>query len=92
LYAAITCRAANGLPPDGYRPDQRLSASEALSAFTFGAAHAARQEQRRGRLCVGYAADLTVFDRDPLTCEPARLLDARVLLTIIDGEVVYRAP
>jgi predicted amidohydrolase YtcJ len=92
LYAAITCASPEGDPPDGYRPDQRLSAAEALAAFTLGAARAAHQEDRRGTLLPGYFADLTVVDIDPLTCEPAQLLRARVMMTVINGEVVYRAP
>jgi predicted amidohydrolase YtcJ len=92
LYAAITCRAKSGEPPDGFLPDQRLSAREALAAFTVGAARAAHQEDRRGRLLPGCAADLTVLDVDPLAADPRELLRARVLLTILDGEVVYSAP
>ncbi|MBL8804841.1 MAG: amidohydrolase [Planctomycetes bacterium] len=92
LYAAITCATPSGEPPDGFRPDQRLTAAEALSAFTWGAARAAHQEARRGRLEPGYFADLTVVDLDPLAVEPVQLLRARVLATIINGEVVYRAP
>ncbi|MCC7013579.1 MAG: amidohydrolase [Planctomycetes bacterium] len=92
LYAAITCSARDGQPPQGFLPDQRLSAREALAGFTWGAARAARQEQRRGALWPGYAADLTVLDVDPLACAPAALLTARVLSTIIDGELVYSAP
>lgn len=89
LYAAITCAGPDGEPREGYRPDQRLSAAEALSAFTIGAARAAHQEQRRGRLLPGYFADLTVLDVDPLECAPAELLKARVLATVINGELVY---
>lgn len=92
LYAAITCAAPSGEPHDGYRPDQRLSASEALAAFTTGAAYAAHQEDRRGRLLPGYFADLTVLDVDPLECAPVQLLRARALMTVVNGEVVYRAP
>jgi predicted amidohydrolase YtcJ len=91
LYAAITCRRPDGTPADGFRPDQRLSAREALAAFTWGAARACRQERVRGRLLPGYAADLTVLDVDPLRCEPDELLRARVLRTIVDGEVVHSA-
>ncbi len=89
LYAAITCAGPDGAPRDGYRPDQRLSAREALAAFTCGAARAAHQEDRRGRLLPGYFADLTVLDVDPLECVPAQLLSARVTATVINGELVY---
>jgi hypothetical protein len=92
LHAAITCQSSPGQPPDGFRPDQRLDARETLTAFTWGAARATRQEDRRGRLLPGYAADLTVLDIDPLRCAPDELLRARVTQTLINGRVVYRAP
>jgi len=92
VYAAITCASKDGEPPSGYRPDQRLSAAEALAAFTLGAARAVHQEDRRGRLAEGCFADLTVLDVDPLRCEPRALLSARTRMTVINGEVVYRAP
>jgi len=89
LYAARTRQDARGEPPGGWLPDQRLSGAEALAGFTSGAAHAAHEERLRGRLLPGYAADLSVLSVDPVTCEPRALLDARVLATIVDGELVH---
>ena len=91
LYAARTRQDRSGNPAGGWLPEQRLNAAEALAGFTIGAARAARQEDRRGRLAPGYFADLTVLDVDPLACEPHELLHAQVLMTVINGEVVYRA-
>lgn len=90
VYSAITCARPDGTPAGGFLPDQRLSAREALSAFTFGAARAARQEDRRGRLAPGYFADMTVFRLDPLECEPAKLLREEATQVIINGECVLR--
>jgi predicted amidohydrolase YtcJ len=90
VYSAITCARPDGTPAGGFLPDQRLSAREAFSAFTFGAARAARQEDRRGRLAPGYFADLTVFRFDPLECEPAKLLREEATQVIINGECVLR--
>ncbi len=89
LYAARTRMDREGSPRGGWRSDQALDARAALRAFTTGAAFAAREEEQRGKLLPGYHADLTVLDVDPLTCEPRALLAAKVLMTVIDGEVVY---
>jgi predicted amidohydrolase YtcJ len=35
-------------------------------------------------------ADFTVFDRDLRECSEAEILSARVLLTIVDGRVVFQ--
>jgi predicted amidohydrolase YtcJ len=91
LYAARTRQDAAGSPPGGFYPDQRLDAKEALTGFTWGAARACGQEERRGRLQPGCAADLTILSVDPVRCAPAELLSARVLRTVIQGEVAFPA-
>ena len=91
LYAAITRQDRDGHPPGGWRADQCLDARTALAAFTSGAAYAAHEEERRGKLLVGYAADLSVFDVDPLRCEPRALLTAQPTMTVVDGELVWPA-
>jgi predicted amidohydrolase YtcJ len=56
--------------------------------MTVWAALANFQEDRFGTVEVGKAADFTVLDRDWLA-EPDRVLESRVLATVIAGEVVY---
>jgi predicted amidohydrolase YtcJ len=90
IYAARTRQNEEALPKDGFTPEQRLDARAALAGFTSGAAYACFQDDRRGRLKVGYFADLSVFNCDPITCAPSDLLKAQVLMTVIDGEVVYK--
>ncbi|MBL9079938.1 MAG: amidohydrolase [Planctomycetes bacterium] len=87
LYAAVTTRAPAGGPP--LRPDQRLSREQALRGFTLHAAHAMFAERQLGTIELGKIADLTVFDRDLRTCSDDELLQARVLLTVVAGQVVY---
>ncbi len=92
IYAAITRQDAEGNPEGGWLPDQRLSAAEAVGAFTSGAAFALREETTRGSLSVGYAFDGTVLDLDPFTLDSksaGQLLGAKVLLTLVDGEIVF---
>ena len=72
-------------------PYDELDGAAALAGLTSGPAYACHQGDRRGRLAKGYWADLTVLDVDPVTCDPDELVDAQVLMTIIDGRVVYRA-
>jgi len=89
IYAAVTRADREGQPPGGWHPDQRLDVHAALAAFTDGSAYAAHEETRRGKLLVGYAADLSVFDRDPLVGEPRVLLEAQPMMTVVDGEIVW---
>jgi len=93
LYAART-RTDPGAAPssDGNPPrSEALDGASALSGFTSGAAYACHQEDRRGRLMPGYGCDMTVLDLDPVACEPAALKTAHVLMTIVNGEVVWKA-
>ncbi|MBM3989929.1 MAG: amidohydrolase [Planctomycetes bacterium] len=92
LHAAVTCARADGTPSGGFLPDQRLTPTEACAAFTLGAARAARQDDRRGLLLPGYAADLTVFAEDPLELDPQAWLALPVRFTIINGTIAYAAP
>ncbi|MBM3988773.1 MAG: amidohydrolase [Planctomycetes bacterium] len=92
LYAAVTCARADGTPSGGFLPEQRLTPTEAFAAFTLGAARAARQDDRRGLLLPGYAADLTVFAEDPLAIDPQAWLALPVRLTIVNGTIAYIAP
>jgi predicted amidohydrolase YtcJ len=90
LYAARTRQNEEAMPKEGFMPEQRLDGRAALAGFTSGAAYACYQDDRRGRLKVGYFADLSVFNCDPVTCDPGQLLKAQALMTVIDGEVVYK--
>ena len=92
LYAAMTRQDANGSPDGGWRPEERLAGDETVHAFTYGAAFAAGQEDRRGLLLPGYACDMTVIDVDPYALGPGNaheLLDAHVLMTVINGEILF---
>ena len=77
------------MPRDGWHPDQRMTLDEILAGFTAGAAHAGFAEGRVGVLRPGMRADLTVADRQLAAARPADLLAAKVLMTVVDGEVVF---
>lgn len=89
LHAAVTRQLADGTPgPEGWYPTQRLSISEALLAYTQGAAYAAGTEISQGKLAPGFWADLTVLDSDPFECTAEEIRDIQVLGTMVAGEWV----
>lgn len=69
-----------------FRPDQRLSRTEALRSYTEGAAWSAFRETTCGRLDVGFAADLVVLDRDVLSVSDDDLWDTQALELRIAGQ------
>jgi len=69
---------------------QELSVTEAVRAYTSGAAYAGFDENRLGTIEVGKKADFAVLDESPWE-NPASIADIDVTHTIVDGEVVYEA-
>jgi predicted amidohydrolase YtcJ len=91
LHAAITRRRADGSPSaDGWYPAEKLSLSEALSAYTYGAAYTANAENRLGKLAENYLADLIVLDEDPFKVNPNDLLKMKPSSVMINGEWVLQ--
>jgi hypothetical protein len=70
--------------------DQALDALAALEGYTTGAAFAGGDEHRLGRIRPGFCADLTVFAEDPVACDADDLPALPVVLTVVDGEIVFR--
>ena len=89
FYAAVTRQDLSGKPAGGWRPQERLSRPEALALFTTGAAYAAFEETRRGRIAAGFDADLTVLAKDPMTVPAAEISSIPVVLTMTGGRIVY---
>jgi predicted amidohydrolase YtcJ len=67
---------------------QRISVTEALRAYTHGAAYAGRDEHRMGTVEVGKLGDFVVLEESPWENEDA-IDEIDVAMTVVDGEVVY---
>ena len=66
-------------------PEEAISVSAALEAYTLGAARAARIDAVTGSLEPGKRADLLVLSTNPLECSPTELAAIRVLETWMKG-------
>ena len=69
-------------------PDQRLTLAEALAAYAAGGAHVGFEEDLRGRLAPGFAADLVLLDGDLQTLS-GPVPDLSVRMTFCDGQVLF---
>ena len=87
-HASITRELADG---SRFHPEQAMTREEALHSYTLANAWAAFEEEVKGSLTPGKYADIVVLDRDILTAPEDEVRDARVVLTIVGGEVRYRA-
>jgi hypothetical protein len=64
----------------------------AIAAYTINAAKALGLAEETGSLTVGKAADLVVIDQDISRAKPAKIRQAKFLLTMLNGKVVYQSP
>lgn len=87
FYASVTRRMASG---ETFFPEQAMTRQEALRSYTLDAAYAAFEEELKGSLTPGKLADITVLSRDILTVPEEEIPEARVLYTIVGGQVVHR--
>ena len=90
IYAAVTRRPIGGQFPGGWVPEQRVSVEQAVHAYTVAAAYASGEEQVKGSLTLGKIADIVVLSDDIFSIDPSKIADARVDMTIFDGEIVYQ--
>jgi predicted amidohydrolase YtcJ len=83
-----------GAAPTGgiYVPDERISVEDAVRAYTRGSAYAAFTDDRVGTLEVGKLADLAVLSQDIFSGDPLTIGKTRVVMTMVGGKTVYRAP
>ena len=72
-------------------PDQRVSAEIGLKAMTIWAAWQHFEEHRKGSLEPGKQADLVILSDNPLTADPDKIAEIRVVQTIKAGQSVFAA-
>ena len=74
-----------------WNADERLSRQQALWAATIWAAEQLAEDRDLGSIEVGKEADLLVLDADYMTVPEEEIGDINILLTMVEGRVVYEA-
>lgn len=91
IHAAVTRQQADGSPPGGVDPHERVTLDQALHGFTGAGAYASGEEHLKGRLRPGRLADFVALPTDPYAVEPAALPGLTVALTVVGGAVRWSA-
>lgn len=73
-----------------FQPENAITIPEMLKAWTIGGQKNLGMEYALGTLEKGKLADIAVFDRDLTKLSPKECKDAKVLMTILDGNIVYK--
>jgi predicted amidohydrolase YtcJ len=83
-------------PPYGtgrvLHPEERITLTEAVDAFTLGSAYANHLDAETGSVEAAKLADLVVVDRDLFAPDAGPPSEAKVLLTLVGGSVVFEDP
>lgn len=93
LHSAITRQDKSSKPEGGWYPEEAFTIGEAIRAYTILPAYASFRENETGVLEAGRWADITILDIDPFDLaesSPARILDGKVIMTIVSGKIVYQ--
>ena len=86
IYAAITRMAETG---QLLEPHQAISIRQALEMHTIAGAYASFEEETKGSLSPGKLADMVILSDDPISVSPEALGTIEVLMTVLDGQVVW---
>jgi len=90
FYAAIARKDLKGQPAEGFQRENALTREDALRGMTIWAALANFEEHKKGTLEVGKLADIVVLNRDIMRCSEQQLPSTEVIMTILQGEVVFK--
>lgn len=92
IYSALTRANLDG--SQAWVPQETVDLETAVRAYTMGGAFACFSQDDRGSVEPGKYADLVMLSDDLFAFaadDPRRILDTRVELTMIGGDMVYRA-
>jgi predicted amidohydrolase YtcJ len=87
IQCAVTRTTLDGTKT--FLPEQALTVEEALHTFTAMGARASFEENEKGALLPGMAADFVVLPQDIRTYGPERIKEAGVRQTFVNGVCVY---
>jgi predicted amidohydrolase YtcJ len=89
FHASVTRKTLKMLPEGGYEPDQKMTREQALKSYTLDGAFAEFEENFKGSIEVGKAADFTVFDKNIMEVPENEILATKVAMTVVGGKIVH---
>lgn len=89
VQVAVTRRGPDAVAGPAWLPDELVDLSTAIAAYTMNGAFPSFEEKTRGSIEAGKAADLIVLDRNLFKIPSQQIHEAKVVMTLLEGKVVY---
>lgn len=90
IYCGMRRVHPDGTPDGGWNAPEKLEVEDLLEMYTYNAAYAEGREAELGTLEADKLADIIVVDRNLLKVSPEDLRDAEILLTMVDGKIIFK--
>jgi predicted amidohydrolase YtcJ len=89
FYAAVARKVPGDSSSQVFQPSNALSRYEALLGLTRWAAYANFEDNEKGSIEVGKYADFIILDQDIMKVKIDRVLNTRIVATIVNGKIVF---
>ena len=89
IEVAVTRLEPDGNTTDPLLPNEAIDLATAIRAATLGSAYGNFLDEETGSIEVGKLADLIVIDKNLFDLPSSDISEARVLLTLFGGEIVF---
>lgn len=89
IYYAVTRNGYNHKPTT-INPNEKISLSDTLRAYTWGGAYVENRDHELGTLQPGKLADIIVLDRNLFDIDVEEIPETQVMLTMLDGKIIYQ--
>jgi predicted amidohydrolase YtcJ len=73
-----------------FHSEERLPVVEAIKLFTINGARFAFEEDQKGSIEIGKAADLVVLSEDPCSVASERIGSIPIEMTLVDGKIAFK--
>ena len=91
IFRGVTRVHNDRMPEGGWTPSEKLTLSEMLKFYTYGSAYGVMRENEIGTLSAGKFADIAVIDKNLFEIPEDELMNRKVIMTVMDGNIIYEA-
>jgi len=91
IFTAVTRNTSDNNNPNGLNPEQKISVEDAIYAYTINAAYSCFSESSIGSIEANKLADFIVLSKNIFEISHTEINEAKVKMTIFDGEIIYQS-